>query len=211
MTPAGFPHSEICGSTPACDSPQLFAANHVLHRLLTPRHSPCALSSLTTNLLWVPGEALVPSRSDPRILLADVLSKIGELLCLRPFRAFGFGGSRLDWASRARFLRTVRPQMTPLFVHSRDTPSMKLPFRDRAFRLSPGTDVEIEAQLMSSSLFSNDARSFSQDTLSRRRFYSVIRDHGSVRPSTKDRISWDESELSSSFEGIASDLLVGGA
>src|SRR4051795_13193801 len=52
MTPAGFPHSDISGSTPACDSPELFAANHVLHRLLTPRHSSCALSSLTTNLLW---------------------------------------------------------------------------------------------------------------------------------------------------------------
>jgi hypothetical protein len=50
MTPAGFPHSDISGSTPACDSPKLFAANHVLHRLLTPRHSPCALSSLVTNL-----------------------------------------------------------------------------------------------------------------------------------------------------------------
>jgi hypothetical protein len=50
MTPAGFPHSEISGSTPACDSPELFAANHVLHRLLTPRHSPCARSSLVTNL-----------------------------------------------------------------------------------------------------------------------------------------------------------------
>src|SRR5438445_8551522 len=28
-------------------SPELFAASHVLHRLLAPRHSPCALSSLT--------------------------------------------------------------------------------------------------------------------------------------------------------------------
>ena len=52
MTSVGFPHSDISGSTPACDSPELFAANHVLHRLLTPRHSSCALSSLTTNLLW---------------------------------------------------------------------------------------------------------------------------------------------------------------
>src|SRR5580692_3526892 len=54
MTPAGFPHSDISGSTPACGSPKLFAANHVLHRLLTPRHSPCALSSLVTNLLGSP-------------------------------------------------------------------------------------------------------------------------------------------------------------
>jgi hypothetical protein len=47
MSPAGFPHSEICGSRPICGSPQLIAAYHVLHRLLTPRHPPCALSSLT--------------------------------------------------------------------------------------------------------------------------------------------------------------------
>ena len=55
MTPTGFPHSEISGSTLACNSPELIAANHVLHRLLTPRHSPCARSSLVTNLPWNPG------------------------------------------------------------------------------------------------------------------------------------------------------------
>ena len=44
---AGFPHSEICGSTLICSSPQLIAACHVLLRLLMPRHSPCALISLT--------------------------------------------------------------------------------------------------------------------------------------------------------------------
>jgi hypothetical protein len=33
---------------PACGSPKLIAACHVLHRLLLPRHPPCALSSLTT-------------------------------------------------------------------------------------------------------------------------------------------------------------------
>src|SRR5947208_15838406 len=45
--PRGFPHSEIPGSMPACGSPGLIAACHVLHRLLLPRHPPCALSSLT--------------------------------------------------------------------------------------------------------------------------------------------------------------------
>ena len=43
----GFPHSEISGSKPICGSPKLIAACHVLHRLLMPRHSPCALYSLT--------------------------------------------------------------------------------------------------------------------------------------------------------------------
>ncbi len=42
----GFPHSDISGSQLICSSPKLFAAYRVLHRLLMPRHSPCALSSL---------------------------------------------------------------------------------------------------------------------------------------------------------------------
>ena len=46
---AGFPHSEICGSLDMCSSPQLIAACHVLLRLLMPRHSPCALLSLTSS------------------------------------------------------------------------------------------------------------------------------------------------------------------
>ena len=43
----GFPHSEISGSRLICSSPKLIAAYHVLHRLLMPRHSPCALCNLT--------------------------------------------------------------------------------------------------------------------------------------------------------------------
>jgi hypothetical protein len=45
-----FPYSEIPGSKPACGSPRLIAACHVLRRLLVPRHPPYALSSLTIKL-----------------------------------------------------------------------------------------------------------------------------------------------------------------
>ena len=38
-----FPHSDIYGSMCICHYPQLFAAYHVFHRLLVPRHPPCAL------------------------------------------------------------------------------------------------------------------------------------------------------------------------
>src|SRR5207253_4474832 len=48
--PAGFPHSDILGSKPACGFPGLIAACHVLHRLLAPRHPPYALSSLIIKL-----------------------------------------------------------------------------------------------------------------------------------------------------------------
>ncbi len=40
-----MPHTEICGSKFAHNSPQLIAACHVLHRLCMPRHPPNALTS----------------------------------------------------------------------------------------------------------------------------------------------------------------------
>ena len=54
VCPAGFPHSDISGSLDICSSPKLFAAYHVFHRLLVPRHPPYALSSMT-NLLSFTG------------------------------------------------------------------------------------------------------------------------------------------------------------
>ena len=49
--PGGFPHSEISGSSDICSSPKLFAAYHVFHRLLVPRHPPCALFCLASLML----------------------------------------------------------------------------------------------------------------------------------------------------------------
>ena len=48
MNGTGLPHSDISGSAPACGSPKLIAACHVLHRRSKPRHPPSALRSLTT-------------------------------------------------------------------------------------------------------------------------------------------------------------------
>src|SRR3954471_2160791 len=55
---AGLPHSGISGSTPADGSPKLFAAFHALHRLVTPRHPPCAFPSSA------PCSRTTPSRQD---------------------------------------------------------------------------------------------------------------------------------------------------
>ena len=60
--PAGLPHSEISGSMDICSSPRLFAACHVLLRLLMPRHSPCALSSLTCSSQTPPAPLLLAFR-----------------------------------------------------------------------------------------------------------------------------------------------------
>ena len=51
ITRRGLPHSDIPGSKVVCTSPGLFAAYCVLHRLLAPRHSPYALSSLTIGII----------------------------------------------------------------------------------------------------------------------------------------------------------------
>ena len=65
---AGFPHSEISGSQLICSSPKLIAACRVLHRLLMPRHSPCALSSLTSS-------ALAPYPSLPNLFASSLTSQ----------------------------------------------------------------------------------------------------------------------------------------
>ena len=49
VCPGGFPHSEISGSMDICSSPKLIAAYHVFHRLLVPRHPPCALFCLASS------------------------------------------------------------------------------------------------------------------------------------------------------------------
>ena len=63
----GFLHSDIPGSKPACGSPRLIAACHVLHRLLAPRHSPYALSSLTKCSLHLTALCVVKKTTDCRI------------------------------------------------------------------------------------------------------------------------------------------------
>ena len=69
----GLLHSEICGSMCTYHSPQLIAVNHVLHRLLMPRHSPCALCSLYLSLLEL-------SRSLKTVVIPDLIWKSKLLL-----------------------------------------------------------------------------------------------------------------------------------
>ena len=56
----GSPIRKSADITDICSSPRLIAACHVLLRLLMPRHSPCALSSLTSS----------PSSSPHKLLFA---------------------------------------------------------------------------------------------------------------------------------------------
>ena len=59
----GFPIRKSAGQSLCSGSPQLFAATYVLHRLLVPRHPPCALSSLASSSQR---RLLRPSTTDSR-------------------------------------------------------------------------------------------------------------------------------------------------
>ncbi len=79
----GFPHSEISGSMLICSSPKLIAAYRVLHRLLMPRHSPCALSSLTSSNIVKQSPFRAPGlRLPPETPVFDMFSSQIQILRL---------------------------------------------------------------------------------------------------------------------------------
>ena len=84
----GLPHSDIPGSTFARNSPGLFAACHVLHRLSVPRHPPDALTSRSPTPSPKHAEGALGSRdqrTDDRPSVAarstDVASGYRSALC----------------------------------------------------------------------------------------------------------------------------------
>ena len=89
----GFPHSEISGSKPVNGSPKLIAVYHVLHRLVSPRHSLAALYfliislsfnfTIVLNFLW-------------RVLFPTIHQAVKEQKLL-DFRFFIFLFDHLKW------------------------------------------------------------------------------------------------------------------
>ena len=88
---AGFPHSDIHGSRAAFASPWLFVDRYVLHRLPMPRHSPCALISLTFFRIMCPiGFLLISStfycsKNFTLNSCLDFLNIFGYIISLFPF------------------------------------------------------------------------------------------------------------------------------
>ncbi len=87
---AGFPHSEILGSKPACGSPRLIAACHVLLRLLAPRHPPYALSSLIIKLTQAVSAACSGKFTSP-LFNFDVLTLVAPYILASALRFPGHG------------------------------------------------------------------------------------------------------------------------
>ena len=108
IPPCGFPHSDIRGSMDVCSYPRLFAAYHVLLRLPVPRHSPCALISLTVfpnSRFYVLPTKEIRFCSFPLYLLSSFIA----------VALFGFQGTRRalfrELYSRAQPSRSRRASM----------------------------------------------------------------------------------------------------
>ena len=102
--PGRFPHSDISGSMDICSSPKLFAAYHVFHRLLVPRHPPYALSCLTLRCIALHLLGLFPLSRPLCFQVLSVRTSPYGLGCLDIcFRSVcGFQGTcgpfRIQWA-----------------------------------------------------------------------------------------------------------------
>ena len=76
----GFPIRKSADHRLFSASPRLIAAVHVLHRLLVPRHPPCALNILTViKIFEPPAHSLVHDRRIVNALLRSVIPVIGQL------------------------------------------------------------------------------------------------------------------------------------
>ena len=94
MSPGGLLHSDIRGSRLICSSPRLFAAYHVFRRLLVPRHSPCALCSLTIMLVLDCSDQLSLILPDMILLISCPLLSKQTLLSFRSIHSlFNFQGT----------------------------------------------------------------------------------------------------------------------
>ena len=95
----GFPIRTSTDQSLVSGSPWLFAATHVLHRLLKPRHPPHALSSLVTL-----DSSLPSSRSDGNRVKAEVQALrrhwISRPRCFDAFLPFVFGCQRARRSAR---------------------------------------------------------------------------------------------------------------
>ena len=63
-TARGFPIRKSWSQRPVIDSTRLIADSHVLHRLPMPRHPPCALENLTTNMINIHMSFIIYNRKN---------------------------------------------------------------------------------------------------------------------------------------------------
>ena len=108
ISPGGLPHSGIPGLTFALNYPRLIAEFYALHRLLVPRHPPCALCSLThlSTLLNADGRRVAAIVSRKGLLRVFCLVTLKSLSSLFIFEGTYRGAGLRTPYARPAALRT---------------------------------------------------------------------------------------------------------
>ena len=108
ISPGGLPHSGILGLTFALNYPRLIAEFYALHRLLVPRHPPCALCSLThlSTLLNADGRRVAAIVSRKGLLRVFCLVTLKSLSSLFIFEGTYRGAGLRTPYARPAALRT---------------------------------------------------------------------------------------------------------
>ena len=114
----GLPHSDIHGSTPARGSPWLFAACHVLHRLLVPRHPPNALLILDSPDTSPKGYASPCTetilRSQHRFLPMSLSGRSWKSLCFPQHNTIVPDGQPIDHSHDQPEIHPIQSFIAPL-------------------------------------------------------------------------------------------------
>ena len=122
----GFPIRRSPDQSLLSGSPKLIAASHALHRLLAPRHPPCALSSLT-NMQEYPLRlhspatrtdsrySVVKDREGPNVLRCRVSAELTSLRtpCIEALRRVSYAADGAD-GDRTHDPRLAKPVLSQL-------------------------------------------------------------------------------------------------
>jgi hypothetical protein len=110
----GFPIRESAGQRLFSTSPRLIAAVHALHRLLVPRHPPCALTILT--VIRVPKDPVISPRVPDK----------GTRFCLANKCGFQGPGRAQPGGLPGRSLKTQQHRARPPLGQAAGLPAARL-------------------------------------------------------------------------------------
>ena len=128
ISPGGLPHSGIPGLTFALNYPRLIAEFYALHRLLVPRHPPCALCSLThlSTLLNADGRrvaAIVLRNGSLRVFCLVTLNHFLRYSFLKVHIAALAFGRRTPGPRRLEHMEMTRFELATPCLQSRCSPN----------------------------------------------------------------------------------------
>jgi hypothetical protein len=157
----GSPIRESTGHRPFNASPWLIAVVHALHRLLVPRHPPCALTILTVinSFSSVPSDRTDGPKRCPALLLANLCGFQGPARSPRPGTPSGRSlktQQRAGWCPSLRLGRHARsagrPRRTGTTGSQRELPRKEviqphLPVRLPCYDFTPITSPTFDGSL----------------------------------------------------------------